>query len=130
MMRLQRGRPLAATASAVPDGVVIERRTQLLSSRIAGAWVIMVMNVLDVITTTLVLEKGGGETNPIASFLIEYRLLWFLKVLIPVWILVFTYIGRARRDRVVERLYAAVWFIAGLYSMIVVSNTMVLLFRY
>lgn len=129
-MRLQRGRPLAATASAVPDGVVIERRTQLLSSRIAGAWVIMVMNVLDVITTTLVLEKGGGETNPIASFLIEYRLLWFLKVLIPVWILVFTYIGRARRDRVVERLYAAVWFIAGLYSMIVVSNTMVLLFRY
>jgi hypothetical protein len=126
-MRLQRTRQLAVSGA---DGAVIERRTQLLSSRIAGAWVIMAMNVLDVVTTALVLRKGGGEANPIAEFLIEYRLLWFLKVLIPVWILVFTYIGRARRERVVERLYAAVWFIAGLYSMIVVSNTMVLLFRY
>lgn len=126
-MRLQRSRPLAVSGA---EGAVIERRSQLLSSRIAGAWVIMAMNVLDVITTMLVLEKGGGEANPIAEFLIEYRLLWFLKVLIPVWILVFTYIGRARRERVVERLYAAVWFVAGLYSMIVVSNTLVLLFRY
>lgn len=126
-MRLQRSRQLAVTGA---NGAVIERRTQLLSSRIVGAWVIMAMNVLDLVTTALVLSKGGGEANPIAEFLIEYRLLWVLKVLIPVWILVFTYIGRARRDRVVERLYAAVWFIAGLYSMIVVSNTMVLLFRY
>jgi hypothetical protein len=112
------------------QGVLIERRTQLLSSRILGAWVIMVMNILDVITTTMVLDRGGGEANPIASFLIEHQVLWVLKFMIPLWILVFTYIGRARRDRVVERLYAAVWFIAGLYSMIVVSNTLVLLFRY
>jgi hypothetical protein len=129
-MRLQRNQPLAVSGADGGNGAVIERRTQLLSSRIAGAWVIMAMNVLDVITTMLVLEKGGGEANPIAEFLIEYRLLWFLKVLIPVWILVFTYIGRARRERVIERLYAAVWFVAGLYSMIVVSNTLVLLFRY
>jgi hypothetical protein len=129
-MRLQRSQPLAVSGADGGNGAVIERRTQLLGSRIAGAWVIMAMNVLDVITTMLVLEKGGGEANPIAEFLIEYRLLWFLKVLIPVWILVFTYIGRARRERVIEKLYAAVWFVAGLYSMIVVSNTLVLLFRY
>jgi hypothetical protein len=112
------------------NALVLERRTQTLSSRILGAWVIMLMNVLDIITTTLVLNKGGAEANPIAEFLIEYRLLWVAKVMIPCWILVFAYIGRARRDRVVEKLYAAIWFIAGLYSMIVVSNTLVLLFRY
>jgi hypothetical protein len=109
---------------------VIERRTQVLSSRIAGAWVILVMNILDVITTTIVLNKGGIETNPIAEFLIEYRLLWVAKFVVPFWIVAFAYIGRARRDRVMDKLYAATWFIAGLYSMIVVSNTLVLLFRY
>lgn len=111
-------------------GIVVERRTHTLSSRVLGAWVILLMNILDVVTTTMVLDRGGGEANPIATFLIEYRLLWIAKFMIPFWILLFAYIGRARRERVVEKLYAAVWFIAGLYSMIVVSNTLVLLFRY
>lgn len=117
---------------AVPDGdgALVERRSSVVNSRIAGAWVIMVMNILDVVTTTMVLERGGAEANPIAQFLIDHRLLWIAKFAIPCWILAFAYLGRARRERVVERIYAAVWFIAGLYSMIVVSNTLVLLFRY
>lgn len=122
--------PSDGTPTSGGNAFAFERRTQTLHSRIAGAWVIMLMNVLDVITTALVLSKGGSEANPIAEFLIEYRLLWVAKILIPCWILVFAYVGRARRDRVVEKLYAAVWFIAGLYSMIVVSNTLVLLFRH
>lgn len=111
-------------------GRTLERRDRALNSRIVGAWIIMLMNVLDVWTTTMVLDRGGQEANPIAQFLIEHRLLWVIKFMIPCWILVFAYIGRARRERVVDTLNAAMWFVAGLYSMIVLSNTLVLLFRY
>jgi hypothetical protein len=97
---------------------------------VIGAWVIMLANVLDVITTQLVLDKGGAELNPIADFLIENRLLWVAKFLIPCWILLFAYIGRSRQLRVISHLTAAVWFVAGLYSFTVLSNTLYLLFRY
>lgn len=123
-------RPRWAALQHLGEGAAVERRSQVLHSRILAAWVIMVMNVLDVVTTSMVLRRGGVEANPISAFLIEYRVLWVAKFLVPCWILLFAYIGRARRDRVDERLYAAVWFVAGLYSMIVVSNALVLLFRY
>jgi len=116
------------TLALPPAG--LERRHGASTSRVLGAWVIMVANILDVLTTQIVLAQGGTELNPIADFLIENRLLWVAKFMIPFWVLLLAYIARSRQIRVVSKISAAVWFVAGLYSFTVLSNTLYLLFRY
>lgn len=89
---------------------------------IHAAITLAILNVLDLITTWLVLSSNKGEElNPIADFLIGTYLLVPVKILVcgaiatgAVW---------AKPEQITPRIFAGAWTVTGIYLAVVTLNT-------
>lgn len=108
-------------ALAPTVGTSLPTRHGLRRSHLWAATAIALLNGLDIVTTRLVLDRGGIEANPIAELLIEWDFLGPLKLL-----LVVTTAAGAYFHRSTLRLVNAAWFVAGIYVLVIVSNLMTL----
>lgn len=50
------------------------------------ALVFIILNVIDIITTNIILENGGTEANPIVRFLMKHGLFIPLKIIMTVFV--------------------------------------------
>lgn len=120
------------------DEEKLEPRDNLRRSMIYGAWVILILNLGDLYTTFISLAAGGIEGNPIAEFLIYDAVLFGIPILVPLKILVPLFILRTAYRGVPEergfgaylRLTTATWFVAGVYFLVVLLNSINYLANY
>jgi hypothetical protein len=90
----------------------------------AALWAIAYFNVGDVVLTKLALDRGASEGNPISAFLLDHSLLWPSKALL---MMVFGSLAFSPRTRLAtETETRRSWFVAGLYSCVVLVNTLTL----
>lgn len=82
---------------------------------------IVVLNILDVITTYACLKLGASEGNPIAKWMLETGTLPFFKVAICGWLLATVMLFTPKN--VSLTVVNAAWFVAGIYSFVIVLNT-------
>jgi hypothetical protein len=88
-----------------------------------GAITLLILNILDIITTYWALSIGAVEGNPIALFLITWQLLIPLKLLGC-----FTAIWLSRKMTSIEGMsVAGIWFAVGVYSLVIVLNTLMII---
>jgi hypothetical protein len=90
-----------------------------------AAVAIVVLNVLDIITTRLALLDGATEGNPLAALFVHHLPIFVaIKVLLPglVGLRMWTV-----RDRTPPMLLAAMWWVVGVYSMVITINALHLL---
>lgn len=91
---------------------------------------ILVLQVLDLVTTFAVLNRGGAEINPLADFLINTELfglvplVWVPKLGLPFSIMA-ALLRKKDEDITVPHL-AVSWAVTGFYTMLIVSNSLVL----
>lgn len=114
---------------------------QLARSHLWAVSMLAALNALDILTTVLCLRAGGVEGNPLANFLLKYHLLWPSKVFLPALAVVLVVCGdqmtqwwRAHRPSWLPRInlpelspfavHNLAWFVAGIYSLVVVMNTL------
>ncbi len=91
-----------------------------LASAIAIA-VIGVLNLLDLVTTRIMLAHGALESNPLSSFLLPSGSVAVVKAGIIVG-LVFCVLRR----RPSLQFTVATWFLAGFYFLTIVSNLLII----
>ncbi len=96
---------------------------------LVSAIMILVLQVLDLLTTFAVLSKGGTELNPLADFLINTEFLgipiiWLPKITIPLTLIVSAVY--LRMEPTLTRVAVSFW-VAGFYTMVILSNSIVLL---
>ena len=101
--------------------IALPTRQSIRQSHLWAATAIALLNGLDIVTTRLVLDRGGVEANPIADFLITWQLLGPLKLL-----LVASTAAGAYFAMTTMRLVNAAWFVSGIYVLVIVSNLMTL----
>lgn len=90
-----------------------------------AAVAIVVLNVLDVITTRLALLGGASEGNPFASLFVHHLPIFVaIKVVFPGLVALRMW---ATRERTTPMLLAAMWWVVGVYSMAIVVNALHLL---
>ena len=83
---------------------------------------ILLLNVLDVLTTQMSLARGGIELNPVSGWLISNGILPHAKVFIAAFIAVAA--AAASTHRKVSNL---LFMVAGFYSVVVAINAVQLL---
>lgn len=134
----------AVTVAHLYDGT-------LASSHLHAVVSIAALNGLDIATTAVALRLGHIEANPLAKLLIDWHLLWPSKVILPaLTVLAVVFADRIRAWQHGSRLRAwwlvhrpgwlwklpdltrlsannAAWFVAGVYSLVVVLNTITVL---
>ena len=120
--------PEPVVARSTASAVVPETpRRGFVASRaiIVAAVLIVVLNVLDIITTRLALTNGAAEGNPIAALFVEYLPIFVaVKILVPASVALRI---RSMRGRTTPMLFAAMWWVVGVYSMTIVVNAIHLL---
>lgn len=106
-----------------PSTAAPERPTYVASRTVvAAAVLIVVLNVLDIITTRLALGSGGTEANPVAALFVEFLPVFVaIKVALPLSVALRI---QASRHRTTPMLLAAMWWVVGVYSMTVVVNAL------
>jgi hypothetical protein len=93
-----------------------EPREHLLRSLCVVA--LLVFNVADVLTTQLMLARGGIEMNPLSAWLIDQGALAHTKISVVAFIAVAAAAASARRQ-----VSTALAVVAGIYLAVVASNT-------
>jgi hypothetical protein len=94
--------------------IAIERRQVEHRKRMAGAVVIAVLSLADVITSAWLQRMGGTEVNPVGRWLIDHGLLAGTKVAAVLVVVLLL-----RRARPAPWVVPGVWFVAGLYAAII-----------
>ena len=90
-----------------------------------AAAAIVVLNVLDIVTTRLALSQGASEGNPLTNLFVHHLWLFILiKVGLPGLV---SYRLWSIRDRVTPVLLAGMWWVVGVYSMVIILNALHLL---
>ena len=111
--------PVARSDEAVTRGVVPAKLVT------AAALAIVVLNVLDVITTRFALLRGGTEGNPLAALFVYHLPIFVaIKVLLPGLVALRMWVTRTRTT---PGLLAAMYWVVGVYSMAIVVNALHLL---
>ena len=120
------------TAPHSPDELVIDLRDSpqdapvsartLERMRWVGLVLLVVLNIGDLVTTKMALHGGAIEGNPFSSMLISHGAInpaKFLTLAVLAWCI----------SRTPPRLFStvAVWFVAGVYTMVIASNVLVYL---
>lgn len=88
--------------------------------RWVGLVLLIILNIGDLVTTKMALHGGAIEGNPFSSMLISHGALnpaKFLTLAVLAWCI----------SRTPPRLLStvAVWFVAGVYTMVIASNLLV-----
>ncbi len=133
-----RGDPGVGTRIDASDGVVIDLRepataafnpatTQTIDRqvhrrvRLAGVTALVALNALDVFTTYRALDAGAQEANPVGAFLIDRGMLpWVKLAVLAVLVL------RTTKSEPKLGTTCALWFVVGVYSMVIVINAFTL----
>ena len=103
-------RPLVPTAPGMVPGRLVS----------IAAVAIVVLNVLDIITTRLALAGGATEGNPLASLFVHHLPIFVaIEVLLPALVALRMWV---MSERTPPMLLAAMWWVAGVYSLVVVIN--------
>lgn len=102
-----------------PHDASVSTRT-LERMRWVGLVMLVVLNIGDLVTTKLALHGGAIEGNPLSSALISHGAInpaKFLTLAVLAWCI----------SRTPPRLFStvAVWFVAGVYTMVIASNLLV-----
>jgi len=115
-----------ATTFAEPSAATffIERRDALQRSRLAAVVTIAVLNTFDLVTTYVAIAEGAHEANPIVAWMISSRLVIVVKVAICASLIIGAVLARRRRRRVTLVSLCAAWVVVGVYSLVVVINTL------
>jgi Domain of unknown function (DUF5658) len=86
-----------------------------------GAVAILVLNVLDFVTTRLALQRGAVEANPYMEPFVDHLPAFFaVKVLFPA--LVAGWLWRIR-GKATAVLVTAVWLLVAFYTVVVIVNS-------
>lgn len=87
--------------------------------RIRAAWLVLTLNVLDLVLTYWVIHLGGVEGNPLASWLIETKLAIVAKIGLTSFCVWNAY---KFREKTTLTVVCINWYVAGIYSMVVIFN--------
>lgn len=87
---------------------------------VAALIVIVVLSVLDVITTDAAMRAGAVEGNPLARWLMDRGALLTVKLAVCIVLAWIAYRARLR-DAVFTA--SVTWFVGGVYAATVVSNS-------
>ena len=109
-------------ARAVVDG--LERRDATQRARYIAVLVIAVLNVFDIVTTYVAISLGAHEGNPIVAWMISSRFVIFAKVFICGSLIFGAILANQRRRRVTLPGLCIAWTVVGVYSLVVLLNTL------
>lgn len=99
--------------------IAIEKEaTDFYKPTLIGALIIFGLNIMDTISTITVLGMGGYEANPLSALLIEWHIMWPLKILIPA-MAAFKIWKHKLNSIFMNNL---VWFVAGFYACVIMVN--------
>jgi hypothetical protein len=116
--------PVATVGLRQPRGATDVAGGPAVPARLVtiAAVAIVALNVLDIITTRLALLDGATEGNPLAAlFVHNFPLFVTIKLVLPgmvalrMWVI---------RDRTTPMLLAAMWWVVGVYSMVITINAL------
>jgi len=105
----------AATGAAEPG------QRHLGAVRWAGLGLLAVLNIADLVTTHIAMRDGAVEGNPVTRTLMAHGALSPAKLVVLAFLGVLIARSPARLHSAI-----AIWFVAGVYTMIVVSNVLVI----
>lgn len=106
--------------AVVPPRARVARGDQLSRLRTVGAVALAALNVLDLLTTRAALQRGAGEANPLAGFLLEGGWLDVTKIGMSVALLVIVTRTTGRVPSLVS--VSAVWLATAVYAVVVAWN--------
>jgi hypothetical protein len=87
-----------------------------------AAVAIVALNVLDIITTRLALVDGATEGNPLAALFVNNLPLFVtIKLVLPGLVALRMW---SIRDTATPMLLAAMWWVVGVYSMVITINAL------
>ena len=114
--------PVAIGVEARGDATRQAVGVRRMDSRWVLYWMLVVLNVLDVVTTGLVLDRGGRETNPIIEPIVHDLVLVSGLKLAVLYVVGFLLV-RSRRSPMID---AALVITTGWYLAVVLWNSTIL----
>jgi hypothetical protein len=108
---------------------LVEQRLATQRARYLAVVVIAVLNGFDLITTYAAIAAGAHEGNPLVAWMIESRLVVVAKVVVCGFLIAGAVLARRWKRRVTLPALCAAWAVVGVYSLVVLLNTINLLSR-
>jgi hypothetical protein len=102
----------------------VERRDAIQRSRLIAVVIIAVLNIFDLITTYYAIAHGAHEGNPIVAWMIASRFVVVAKVSLCATLIIGAVFATRRRRRVTLASLCTAWAVVGVYSMVVVINSL------
>ncbi len=102
----------------------MERRDAIQRSRLIAVVIIAVLNIFDLITTYVAIAHGAHEGNPIVAWMIASRFVVVAKVTLCATLIIGAVLATRRRRRVTLASLCTAWAVVGVYSMVVVINSL------
>ena len=104
----------------------VERRSKYIQYYKVAAIVVFILNILDLVSTYLAFSTGAEELNIVADLLITTHI-WFVPLIFPFKILlcasiIFGAWVMPRKQRIQLGIVITAWWVAGVYSLVVVLN--------
>lgn len=84
-----------------------------------AAWLIVALNVFDVVITFIAISRGASEGNPLSAWLITTRALVPLKLGVSA----FAAWGLLRKEPITLWTLCIAWAVIGIYSLTAALNT-------
>jgi hypothetical protein len=106
-----------------------ERRDATQRARFAAVVTIAVLNVFDLITTYVAIALGAHEGNPIVAWFIESHLVILLKAVVCGSLIIGAILASRWERRVTLPGLCMAWAVVGIYSLVVLLNTLNVLSR-
>ncbi len=104
-----------------------ERRGRSQRAWFVAVGAIVVLNLFDVVTTYAAISMGADEGNPIVRWMISNRLVILFKILVCGGLILGAVVAWRRHRRVTLPVLCLGWFVVGVYSLVVVLNTVTVL---
>ena len=106
-----------------------DQREATQRARYIAVVTIAVLNVFDLITTYAAIAAGAEEGNPLVAWMIESRLVVVAKALVCGFLIVGAILAKRWRRRITLPALCAAWAVVGVYSVVVLLNTLNLISR-